>query len=189
VTEYNPFDPRTHVDAFVTDYARTGNPLAAWYAYEAARRVGQPVPDLVLQYLDRVAARFRALGMGPILAIEHDRQLRQHSNPAVRARRARLPQVPHDPAPAIAKALEMHRKGRNSVFARVRAEAVAEHLAWEVAELVVTEDQKPDQALTAAAQDFGVSRETVRRAWMRHGQRALADIRHVKARAAHFRLK
>jgi hypothetical protein len=183
-------DPRTHVDGFLKDYARTGNPLCAWFAYEAARLAGRPIPDLVLQYFDRVADRFGKIGMGPILAMEQDRALRRNPNPQdpqVHARRRRLPQPPNDPAAVIAKALEMHRKGRGSVFARLRALAVEEHLAWEVAHLVVTERQKPDQALNAVAEYFGVSRETVRRAWARDRDRALADIRRVqeiKARRA-----
>lgn len=184
MSEYNARDLRTHVDAFLNDYAQTGNPLSAWYAYEAARRFGQPIPDLVLQYFDRVAARLWALGSGPIRAIEADRQARRHSNPAVQRQRHRLPQPPTDPAPVIAKALEMDRKGRGSVFERLRMVAVEEYLAWEVAERVVSEGRKPTHALDAAAEDFGVSRETARRAWKRHRGRALADIRRVKAQAA-----
>jgi hypothetical protein len=183
--EYNPLDPRTHVDAFLKDYAHGGNPLHAWYAYEAARRYGQPIPDLVLRYFDRVAKQLWEMGMGPVLAIEHDRSYRRHDNPAVRQQRLRLPRPPKDPARAIAKALEMHRerggrsKGRGSVFERLRAEAVAERLAWDVAEWVVSYDWKPDQAFDVVAKDSGLSRETVRRAWKDHSARALADIRRV----------
>ena len=36
-------------------YEDTGNPLAAWDAYLMARRKGEPVPDFVFEYLDRVA--------------------------------------------------------------------------------------------------------------------------------------
>jgi len=203
--EYNPLDPRTHVGAFVNDYAQTGNPLNAWSAYDAARRLHQPIPDLVLQYFDRVAERLLKLGSGPILAIEHDRQLRamererkaglydNYKRPDYAMRgpdhdptesRRRLPRPPRDPAPAIAKAMEMDRKGRGSVFERLRRVAIEEHLAWEVADRVISEGQKPDQALNAAAEDFGVSRETARRAWKKHSARALADIRRVKELSA-----
>jgi hypothetical protein len=200
MSEYNALDPRTDVDAWVNEYAQGGNPLHAWYAYEAARRAHQPIPDLVLQYFDRVAARLWTLGMGPVLAIEQDRQLRLMERernaglydgiepPSYAMRgpdhdpaksRRRLPRPPKPPAPAIAKALEMDRKGRGSVFERLRMTAVGEKLAWDVAEKVITEQQKPDQALNAVAEEFGVSREQARRAWKRHGARALADIRRV----------
>jgi transposase-like protein len=85
------------------------------------------------------------------------------------------------------KALEMGRTGRGSVFERHRTEAIAERLAWDVADLVLSEGQKPDHAINEVAEDFGVSRETARRAWKLHKTRALADMARVKAQAKALR--
>ena len=36
-------------------FIETGNPIYAWRAYQNARRLGVPVPDEILQYIDSVA--------------------------------------------------------------------------------------------------------------------------------------
>lgn len=187
VPAYEMWGPRA-VEAYVNDYARTGNALCAWFAYAMARRHGVAIPPLILQYLDRVAARLYDLGSAPVAAIERQRQEnaldRYRQKIGLAPRRRRLPRPPKDPAPAIAKALEMDRKGRGSVFERLRRQALEEHMAWEVANRLIDlgyDESKAYLACDDLAKDFGISSRTLRRAWKKHGARAMADMRRVKA--------
>src|SRR5687768_1648704 len=65
------------------------NPLYAWDAYSLARATGEPIPEFVLEYFDRVAANFAKL---------------QEKPPGTK------PELP------IAKALEMKQSGAGNVF-------------------------------------------------------------------------
>ena len=47
---------RKWAELFRQRYEDTGNPLALWDCYIPARKSGEPVPEFVLEYLDRAAA-------------------------------------------------------------------------------------------------------------------------------------
>jgi hypothetical protein len=49
---------------FKQRYEETNNPLALWDCYMHARKIGEPVPEFVLEYLDRVA--------GNLLNVDND---------------------------------------------------------------------------------------------------------------------
>ena len=49
------------MDAALLNYEASGNPIYAWEAYLLARKGHARVPESVLEYLDRVAARFSLL--------------------------------------------------------------------------------------------------------------------------------
>jgi len=44
-------------EVFQRDFAETGNPLAAWDAFLLARKMKEPIPGWVLEYLEMVADR------------------------------------------------------------------------------------------------------------------------------------
>jgi hypothetical protein len=77
-------------------YKLTGNPLYAWRAYNLCRIEDEPIPDWVLEYLDRAASSFERL-----------------CHPC-----------PKKPVAAIAEALEMATSGP-SVFARMNKNPLA----------------------------------------------------------------
>jgi hypothetical protein len=49
------------MDASRREFEATGNPIHAWEAYRLARKTRVPVPELVLEYFGRVAARVSSL--------------------------------------------------------------------------------------------------------------------------------
>lgn len=142
---------------FLRCYARGGNPLDAWRAYMDSRMSQRPIPDLVLQYFDRVADNFFRL-------------TNSITGPKT---------LPADPAPAIADALEMTRRGRGSVLTRARARGRAESIAEQVAHAIVFEGAKPSIAMEEVARVFKVGRETVRRAWQQEYESGLRNAVHA----------
>lgn len=165
---------------WLTRYAREGNPLHAWRAYEESREEGRPVPDLVLQYLDRVARRLFAVSTihGQVSALRKSRStkielwrrtaIREHAESMISKMRQKygLPAT-HDPAALVLHALEMDRRGRGHIFERYRTSAHLEHIAWWVAEEIVM-GSKPYLAIETVAKDLRVARTTVQRAWKAH---------------------
>ena len=58
------------VSPWVEAFRETGNPLYAWRAYQNARRLGYPIPEEVLNYLDGAADRLVRLTIKPPSAKE-----------------------------------------------------------------------------------------------------------------------
>jgi hypothetical protein len=127
-------------------YAVDRNPVHAWEAYLLHRRSGEPVPEWVLQYLDRAAENLSALDWRAQLG------------------RKKITK----PAAAIAEALEMKQPGRHKrvhVFAKRRTfEAV-----WLGAEVLYRMRRGDQQtyAIDYVAKARGVPKTKVHRAWKR----------------------
>lgn len=130
-------------------FEREGNPLYLWAAWRLCRANGVPVPEVMLAYLDRVAAALQALADGP-------------------------EPLPERVGPALQKALGFQgggKGGRGSEFSRYRDKARDIHLALEV-ELKRAEGMSLEEAVGHTADVSGtvpggagpVSESTVRRA-------------------------
>jgi hypothetical protein len=138
-------DGHGHLLALQPSKAAVGNPLHVWAAYLECRDHGLPIPDWVLSYLDRVAARFWT-------------QTRAGVTP------------PKEPAAAIAEILEMKRPGRGgrgNVFAAFDKRPDA-GLAMKVDNLVEYHGQELASAIRSVAKDAGLHESTVRYTWDRY---------------------
>jgi len=124
-----------------TAYADTGNPLLAWSAWRLARTEGLTVPEWVLRYIYVAADK-----------------LWRAANPD------RLKDSPRAPAPIIAEALGMTRRGPGTVFSDFWDEPFE---IW-LAALVYFESRghgKPYLVWESVAKQWSASEATVRRAW------------------------
>ena len=127
-----------HLDMF----AREGNPLYLWAAWRLCRGTGVPVPDVVLEYLDGVAAALLELAEGPEKA----------------SGRGRI-------GAAIQRALRLHSKGGGpSEFSDYRKLLRDIPIAVDV-HIGIRQGASREHAIGGTAIAHGISDSTVRRAY------------------------
>lgn len=125
-------------------YVEDTNPIHVWRALLEYRAAGEPLPEWILGYLERVARRIYEISSQE--------------------------QPPKNPAGAVAEALEMKKPGRGrrgTVFVAFRQTA-SFVLALDVQHETTSKGKKPYRAWRDVAKKHKVSRETVRRAWLQH---------------------
>jgi hypothetical protein len=153
-------------------FERSGNALHAWDAYARARRIGDPVPPFVLEYLDRCAG---ALGS----ALDAERKSREAGPYGDRAK-----DRSNGSDGTIAASLGMKSKrGAPTVFQSYCDEtyewnwlAVGHNVSERIRLM-----KKDYLAFEEAAKAEGISVSTARRAWERY-QRELPQMAAKSAR-------
>jgi hypothetical protein len=163
---------------------RAPDPLELWDMYYESRAFGRPIPEPVLEYFDRVAARLSAqqFFLSAATLRSKDKRARWYADQAgiaqsmkkiaQQARQLGLRPIA-DPGRAVLHALEMDRRGRGNVFRRRLLTIRTRDIAEEVASLILDGWKKyfaigDDDTDTGVARRRKISVQKVRRAWKQH---------------------
>jgi hypothetical protein len=122
------------------NYGVTGNPIYVWNAFLTARSEGVPLPDWVLDYLERAAEGLMQLFTNP----------------------------PENPGTATLEALELHRMGPSAFRSFKDNPRPLRYVSAVFKRRAL--GTKTGDAIKEAAKEMRVSEPTIRRAWRAYCQ-------------------